>query len=306
MNNTIKNQNNFGEGMQKTELGLHKENWLCAALLLVVLGASNASVAEAGTTTTVKTYEYDPVIGFLVAETINPDNAQYSVKTTYTYSEYGNILTRTVSSGATGLNGVVSRTETYTYDPIYGISLTSYKNVLGQDSKMQLDWSNLPLYVESLNGLATTWEYDYAGVGRVRRMTRPDNTTIDWKYSLAGEGGGYWVERSELAGTKFERVLYDALDRVVRTETPGFDGKTTIRQDIEYDNLGRKSRTSRPYYVGQPIKWTSYSYDILNRVTDAVGPDGAHVQTEYNGLTTTVTGPLGQTRTTIKNSQGQL
>lgn len=49
-----------------------------------------------------------------------------------------------------------------------------------------------------------------------------------------------------------------------------------------------------------------YQYDAIGRVTTETFPDNSATTYAYSGLTTTVTNSLGQTRTKIKNSQGQV
>ncbi|MYM90379.1 hypothetical protein GTP91_24805 [Rugamonas sp. FT82W] len=271
----------------------------------------------ASTTTSTVTYEYDPVTGSLLSQSLNPDTPQANVKTAYTYDGYGNRRTTTVSSAATGQAAIPSRTvETVTYDP-YGIAPTSYTNALGQQSSASYDPYHLPLYVDSLNGLRSIWVYD--SFGRQTQETRPDGTISKWSYSLCSPDtpcalptAKYFVlKRSYAANGSTENApmvksYYDMLSRIVRNETIGFDGTSVITQDTEYDSFGRVYRSSRPYYAGQSIQWTVFSYDVLGRQTDVLGPDGAHAHTDYSGLTVVETNPLGQTRTTVKDSRGLL
>ena len=284
---------------------------LALGLLLPLLSLA------ASTTTSTVAYEYDPANGLLLSQSLNPDTAQANVKTAYTYDSYGNRLTTTVSSAATGQAAIPTRTvQKVTYDQ-YGLAPVSYTNALGQQSNVSYDPSNLPLYVDSLNGLRSTWVYD--GFGRPTQETKPDGNITRWTYSMCVQAtpctlttAKYFVQQRGYApggsteNAPMVKTYYDALSRVVRTETIGFDGASVITQDTEYDNLGRVYRSSRPYYAGQPIQWTVFSYDLLGRTTDVMGPDGAHTRNDYNGLVTTETNPLGQTRSSVKNSQGQL
>ena len=66
-------------------------------------------------------------------------------------------------------------------------------------------------------------------------------------------------------------------------------------------------RVSRPYYAGDPIYTTTYRYDLLNRViTETNDALNKTSYVDYYRLTTTITNVLGQKRTTLNNSQGQL
>ncbi len=115
------------------------------------------------------------------------------------------------------------------------------------------------------------------------------------------------------------KMYYDGLNREIRSETQGFDG-TAVYKDTQYDALGRVALVSKPYYAGQSILWTSFSYDLLGRVVAETQPATVSgvvkTTTTYSGLSTTVTVsnngtgtnlPLNvtQTKTTVKNSQGQ-
>ena len=101
---------------------------------------------------------------------------------------------------------------------------------------------------------------------------------------------------------------FDALKREIRVETQGFDGSGTasaIYKDTQYDSLGRPYKVSRPYYAGQTAYWTTATYDALGRLIQETRPDGSTVSTAYNGLTTTITDPLGRKTSTTVNSQGK-
>jgi RHS repeat-associated protein len=184
------------------------------------------------------------------------------------------------------------------------------------------------------NDLTTAWYYD--GFGRKTLEVRPDGNGSQWTYLLcSGFNGGsaacpsinavaaiYVVVATPVAGPinsaadttgpvngPVVKTYYDTLDRVIRTETQGFDGSgasTPIYQDIEYDNLGRVTRKSRPYFEGQATYWISYGYDAIGRVTTETQPDTTTTTTTYNGLTVTVTNANSQTRSTVSNSQGEV
>ena len=77
-------------------------------------------------------------------------------------------------------------------------------------------------------------------------------------------------------------TYYDALGRVIANDTEGFSG-AWIRVATQYDAYGRVSETSRPYFTaGSPtIYWTSYTYDVKNRVTLTTFPDTSTTTTSY-------------------------
>jgi YD repeat-containing protein len=188
------------------------------------------------------------------------------------------------------------------------------------------------------NALATEWKYD--GFGRKVLEKRADGTGTRWEYVLCSTvtggcpGNGvvtavYFVRSTPVAapidltaGTTGAQngptatVYFDALNREIRAEAQGFDGSGTAPVNVtltRYDALGRVAEKSRPFAAGQDAnaKFVRFEYDVLGRVTaqvepDSVNPAGNRTTFAYNGLSATVTDAKGNTRTTVKNSQGQV
>ncbi|BEV16230.1 type IV secretion protein Rhs [Herbaspirillum sp. DW155] len=282
---------------------------------LLVLGQ-----AQAGTMTRTSSFEYDAATGLLTKEVIEPDNAQLRLETSYTYDVYGNKVSATTSSAASGAAAVAPRTSGTTYDANGQFPVTS-TNALGQSESRTYDARfGKVTSLTGPNGLTTQWQYD--SFGRKTREIRADGTQTKWEYLYcSGVNGGtipcpsygvYVVVTTPLAsdGTTangpWSKVYFDSLDREIKTETVGFDGSSIVAKDTQYDSLGRVSRTSLPYYANQTQQWSTVTYDALSRVVLTTAPDGSQSQTTYNGLTTTVTNALNQTQTKVKNSQGQV
>jgi RHS repeat-associated protein len=276
--------------------------------------AFQAALADTITNTT--SFEYDSVTGLLIAVVREPDDPQFHLRTQYAYDAFGNRTTTTVSSNASGTGAIAPRVvESITYDP-QGGTPTSVRNALNQKYDLGVNPANLPVYIDSLNGLRSAFEYD--SQGRRIKETRPDGNVTKWEYTLCSTvstcvaGAKYTVLASPFASNGYSvngawvLTHYDGFDRVLRTETLGFNGVSIIRQDNEYDYLGRLYRVSRPYYANAAVYWTTYSYDKLNRVTWVSYPNGSTRSTSYNGLTTTETNQLYQTRQTIRDAWGQV
>jgi YD repeat-containing protein len=103
-------------------------------------------------------------------------------------------------------------------------------------------------------------------------------------------------------------TLSDVLGREIRKSAKGFDG-SYVNVDTEYDNLGRVKRKSEPAYAGATQYWSTITYDLLGRATQATLPDSSTTSTTYNGGTdfsTVTTNGLLQTHTEDKNAAGQL
>jgi RHS repeat-associated protein len=295
-----------------------------AATLAGLLGLAAslfALPAQAETLTRTSAFEYDPATGLLVKEIIEPDTPDLCLVTTYTYDAYGNKTSATTrncngSSGEaaapTGDAVFSPRTSSTTYDARGQFPLTS-TNALGHSETKTFDARfGAVLSLTGPNGLTTTWQYD--GFGRKTQESRADGTVSTWAYQRCVDISGcpslaQYRVLTTATGSPAASVYYDSLNREIRSETTGFNG-TLVRKDTEYDSRGRVARVSSPYYVGDTVQWSVPTYDDLNRVLTQTTPDGAVTSTTYAGLTTTVTispsAGFTQTKTTIKNSQGQV
>lgn len=218
-------------------------------------------------------------------------------------------------------------------NPVAGQFPTTSINALGQSETKEFDARfGVVTKLTGPNTLDTIWTYD--GFGRKKLETRADGTKTKWEYILCPASdcthanAKMVVKTTPLAadGTTptgpISRVNLDMLNREVRGETQGFDG-VYVRKDTqyEYDSDGRVERISKPYLDGATAVHTVYRYDLLGRVKRVDEPatesGAARTVTTYNGLVTTVTvsnagagtnlpGGVTQSRTTTKNSQGQV
>jgi len=277
---------------------------LILALSLPAWGASSTRVSA---------FEYDPDTGLLVKETIEPDQPQYKLDTTYTYDAFGNRTATTVSSPATGTAAIATRSTSSTWDANGQFPVTT-TNALGHTETKTFD-PKLGTVTSLIgpNGLTTTWQYD--GFGRKTRETRADGTFTQWTYDVCDSAcpanGGYRIVTQVYGGgaqsAPASVAYFDSLNRQLRSATQGFDGRW-VYKDTEYDNQGRVQKVSRPYFAGQPVYWVTSEYDDLGRVVKVYepdDPDNAALSVEYNGLTISRTNRKGQITTEVKNSQGQ-
>jgi RHS repeat-associated protein len=286
--------------------------WLAAATLVVWSGAA---LAQQQTGTRASGFAYDPGSGLLTREVVEPDLSQYRLQTDYGHDAFGNKVSVTVSGA-----DITTRTASTAYD-IRGQFALSATNALNQSESFTYDPRfGLPLTHTGPNGLTTTWQYD--DFGRKVLEIRPDGTRTRWSYRYcSGTAGGTdacpagavsLTEVKVLAAddataiAPITKTYKDQLDRDIAGDTQGFDGQT-IRGLTEYDALGRVKRKSRPFFLsgGLPL-WTTTDYDVLNRPVLVTEPDNTALATTYSGLTTIAANALGQTKTTVKVSQGQV
>ena len=227
-------------------------------------------------------------------ETRFPDNAELKLKTGYKYDATGNVLSVQVSGAnidpraATASNFVSSR---------YPGTLT---NAVGHEETLTYDARfGAVKTLTDANDRVTRLAYDV--FGRETRRTTPDGVAITTTYADCGTcpkvgtaTAVMTVRTSSSIAPDTTRYL-DELGRTIRTETVAF-GKTGKRtQDIQYDAQGRVHQVSEPYHAaaGVTAHWTTYIYDVRDRVTAETRPDDGSVTTAYtrsgNGVRVTRT-----------------
>jgi RHS repeat-associated protein len=289
--------------------------WLAVGAAVLALWSSSA-LAQQQTGTRASGFGYDAASGLLTREVVEPDLSQFRLQTDYGYDAFGNKTSVTVSGG-----DIASRIASTGYDTGGRFPLTS-TNALSQSESFTYDQRfGVPLTHTGPNGLTTTWSYD--GFGRKTLEVRPDGTRTRWRYAYcSGTAGGtatclsgavFLTEVKVLAADDATQIApiatsyQDKLGRPIAADTQGFDGALT-RVLTEYDELGRVKRKSRPFFVsgGTPQWAVTTSYDPLGRPLVETFTDNTTLTHSYSGLTTVDSNALNQTKTTIKNSQGQV
>ncbi|MES5484933.1 RHS repeat-associated core domain-containing protein [Bradyrhizobium sp. INPA03-11B] len=281
------------------------------AVALALLLASPAFAA--GTITRTSSFAYDAQ-GVLIQEVVEPDTPALRLQIDYGRDGFGN----KVSVTASGVD-IASRAALSSFDA-KGQFVSSNTNALNQSESFQYDARfGQPTSHSGPNGLTTTWSYD--GFGRKVQEILPDGTQTKWTYQFcSGINGGaascvtgavYQVQATPYAADgatvngPVVIVYFDMLDREITSQTQGFDGGAVMATKT-YDALGRLSKVSRPSASGAQPQLTTMTYDGLGRATQVTKPDGSASQTAYHGLTVTETNALSQTRTSTRNSQGNV
>ncbi|CAA2142196.1 FG-GAP-like repeat-containing protein [Hyphomicrobium sp. ghe19] len=254
-------------------------------------------------------YTYDPATGLLATETVEPGDALTSTKT-YTRNGYGAVssVVETWGSAATSGIAATSRTTGYGYDTRFRYRTTE-TNPLGQSQTSVYDpVTGLATSVTGPNGLTTTQSYDAFGLPNVE--TRADGTTTKgYRYwcdadTLCPARGAYVVV-TQVAGAPLAAVYKDRLNRTIRETSQGLDGRL-IDVDTIYDAKGNVVQHSDPTLDGDTPRWTTIVYDLLNRPTLTTRSDTATQLVAYNGLVSTSTNELGQTKTITKDVAGRM
>ncbi|CAH1217420.1 hypothetical protein PAECIP111893_04275 [Paenibacillus plantiphilus] len=138
------------------------------------------------------------------------------------------------------------------------------------------------------NNHITTYQYDK--LGRLTKVTNPDQSTMNASYNdvtnqvtVVDETGVTSIQKWDQLGHKMEEGIMDGGYRVVKQ----YDYDAWSRPLWEQNGSGHR---------------TSYLHDAWNRVTRTTLPNGAYTTMGYDELnrTTTSTDPLGvQSRTTV-------
>ena len=248
---------------------------------------------------------------------IEPGSSTYKVTEAYGYDSFGNMSSDTV----TGV-GMAARATSVNWGTT-GQFPTTITNALGQVVTLSHDPNSGALTGQTdpnfttSNPLTTTWAYD--NFARKVQETRQDGTYTVWTYYDCNSFGGCLVGPHAISlldvvyntdgSTKTSTTTYlDPLDRPLMTYDVNLSGAYD-RNELRYDSLGRVATRAMPCVGGSLTTlcpyWTTYHYDMINRITDSERPISAtnsSLQTTtygYAGRTSTVQDALNNARTKI-------
>ncbi|VEN74598.1 conserved hypothetical protein [Candidatus Desulfarcum epimagneticum] len=308
-------------------------NWFLGQLT----ASSSVYKGYGHTQTRASGFTYDSATGLLLTKTTEPGDADLKLTETYQYDKFGNRISVSLSG-----KDVQTRTTRTAFDS-NGLFPKTITNALGHTETWEYDprWG-VPTRLTGPNRLVTDWEYD--SLGREEQESRVDGTQTAWAYAWSDQiesGASYSDTTHKIykvtetsSGAPPKTVYYDAMDRAVRQETTGFDGRA-VYQDKEYDASGREVFSSLPYFSGNEVYTTETyvepdgtvcqrrvkvddgraggvetQYDEIGRAERIIypGPDGADSvnSVSYSGLLTTETNALLQTKTTTKDVLGNV
>lgn len=150
---------------------------------------------------------------------------------------------------------------------------------------------------------------------RLRKVTRPDGSWT--KYSFGDTVGNLYVmteTQQDATRTVKTYQYFDPLGRPSRSFSSE-TGSNYIASDTLYDQLGRVWKVSNPYRtttldgiadLQHSSHWTITDYETLGRVSVVTSPDGATLQTSYQGVYTTVTDQAGRQRRQKTDALGRV
>jgi RHS repeat-associated protein len=278
------------------------EHWMIGRL-------TNARVYKKcpGSQTVVResSFEYHPVSGLLVKEVLEPNQSErIRVVKTYEHDLFGNI-TKSVESTWNG-SQVVNRSKITKFDPSGRYQIES-SNELGHKVSIKVDdYRGLPLESTDENGLVTKMVYNSFGI--LKEIHHPDGTKefINTTFTVDGGFGSRIGMRSVTSGSNMpESSIYmDLNGREIESRGTLLDGR------LSYTNKYYTPQNRLDYQSG-PYKTNQYGYDIAGRITqiDEIGVDAVpllRTSFAYQGLSETVTNPLQQQMTKIKDVRTRL
>jgi RHS repeat-associated protein/uncharacterized repeat protein (TIGR01451 family) len=279
--------------------------------------ATHGSIGTRGLTTLVRKYLNVPL------QTSTTNITLLSSDTSYTYDAYGNRVSETtyaeagtrLFNGSTTTysaagNGSAAYTSTTTYDNTFhafsvqvnppavnGVTLTEraeYDYRMGTLTK-----------VIDANNVATQAEYDV--FGRMVKLIKPSDSsqypTVEAVYDDFAQPFRYVLRQREVSGQpgyRSTQTFYDGWGRTIQTKRESQNLAQTIVTDQRYDAAGNVVAESQPRYVNETgsafgsytlpdsgVRWTTTSYDVLNRPLEITRPDGTKERHRYflqNGL----------------------
>lgn len=188
-----------------------------------------------------------------VTKNVKPNLDDDSVTLTYTYDNYGNLLT--FKDGRANAGEYATNTTTYAYETNYQAYPVTETNAENHTSSIHYDSLMRSDYVADANG--QVWKTGYDAYGRVEKTAAPGDDlltapTKTFSYAYATHSIPYnWVDtvvKQNDTNNIYSCAYYDGFGRLIQTlkETEGTDYKwNTV--DYYYDSSGRQNKTSVPY-----------------------------------------------------------
>ncbi|MBR5763073.1 MAG: RHS repeat-associated core domain-containing protein [Bacteroidaceae bacterium] len=248
------------------------------------------------------------------------DNTPYTVKNTYSYDGFGNILKNVTSS--VYKNNTVTLTTTYTRDSygniesevVEGDNVVSIKKLYeyNTDTKLRLikshtnpasvtttyeydSWGKLTAKNDISNAsniITTTYAYD--DWSNLVKTTNPDGTQTNIKYTCYDQP--YYrasTYKTSTTGKSPETVCYDSKGREISSDKIGLDGVSIYRKNI-YNAQGKIARVLQK--TGSITSWQSFEYDNFGRITAINSPDNTKTTFSHSGRNLNTKAPTGLTK----------
>src|SRR6185437_15633213 len=246
--------------------------------------------------------------------TTEPSSASYKVTEQLGYDSFGNINSDTV----TGIN-MAARQSSANWGTTGQFPMT-ITDALNDTTTLDYDFRyGLVSSETDPNKLITTWTYG-DGFGRVTTETVFEGTlnarTTTFSYSLYSGSDPkprllVTEQPKDTSGNVISTITQelDMADRPYLTQGQLMDGSTDTLMQKSYDSLGRIASQQVPY-EGNEVGQETFSYDVLNRLTQTQIPLSASASAttsyQYAGRTMTISDANGNARTLVHGVNGWL
>ena len=171
-----------------------------------------------------------------------------------------------------------------------------------------------PLSETDFNNRTTAYTYD--GFGRISTLIKPPDSeafpTKAYSYENFGTVGSQKirvVSKTEGTATTWQETYFDGLGRTISVKKQGPGGTPDpgpITTNKAYDARGLLSGQSLARFDNETVRWTTYAYDPLKRITQVTRPDGTYETSTYDRWKTTLIDANGHQRVRETDGMGRL
>ena len=230
-------------------------------------------------------FEAPPIAGARTEERrwLDTDGSELVWQTRYDL--YGNVTRREDPTG-------VRTDSTYEGYALYEATAT---NRLGHRVLTQWNYlCGMPSSIEDANRQVTTYSYD--ALCRMIRADKPGGDFRAFSFLDFGDAQAQRVRRETPGpdGSPMWKVTYfDGLGRVRRTEKRGAAEGRPVVIEQGYNLRGLQASDTAAYYLGDAPQVTRFEYDVRNRKTATIHPDGHQQRASYGLGTSVSTDELG-------------
>jgi RHS repeat-associated protein len=257
----------------------------------------------------------------LDSRTVEPSSATDKVLTALLYDACGNVKSAAVTGQKPDGTVMTARTTTAAYGT-HCIFSETVTNALSQPTVNGYDYSlGTQTSAKDPNLLATSWTYN--DLGQKTLEQRPDSTQTAFVLTACTSNCGastplaFYIRTDEEDSTSGHSIYhqsyqyYDPFERLIQAESQIAGGQLADTW-FAYDALGRLAKKSSPFPHSTTPFYTTYSFDVLNRLSSMSRPISAtnatleHTNYTYQGRTSTVQDPKTYTTTRQSDVLGEL
>ncbi|MDR2834780.1 MAG: FG-GAP-like repeat-containing protein, partial [Bacteroidales bacterium] len=233
-----------------------------------------------------------------------PSAGGKALAASYSYDNYGNVLTERYSGIFDADNNFHDRTTDYQYDD-RGQFVKKITNSTGLITEYLYEpkFGN-KTYEKDFLGNETTYQYN-DGFGNLTKIISPITTGIITRNWEATDFAANFAfnESIEPTGGKISVKIYDILGRTVFTKNSLYD--QLVFKNIAYNSDGTVEKESLQHFGATVSNWKTYTYDGYKRPIE-ISALGLTTTVSYSVGSTTTTTPDGNHETKTVNAAGEI